>query len=665
MFNFSSSTPAAKPGAAPNWPARLFIAALLLLAFGLLIQPLGDPDIFIHLRDGRYLLEHRFQVTTEPFSYTASQKPFETVEWLFRTGLYLTWQAGGYNLMIVIKAVLMTAALFLLGGLVYRRWRNLGMTALLLGLGVLAPATRLFPERPYVFTYLLLPVVLLLLEKLRRASAQEEPAARRSLWLIPALVVPWTNLHPGFMVLFGFLGAQMAQDGLDAWLTRDPRAGHRFRTLGLIFIASLLAGAVNPMGFGLYTFSLEMMNSKEFLRFITEWAPPTLSGEPFFFALLGGAWLALLLNWRGVKLYDLLPLAAFSYMAVKSYRNIPLFVIAALPILAGNLAALKQRFFPHREMNPAQRKQGLLVGCAATVLLLAFASSAGWAFRLGELPRFYPQDGLAWLQRQPFQGRLLTHDIWGGFTGWATHGKTKVFMDGRLPTFGERLYADYRRMIWGDPELCLPLLQRYQIEGVLVSPKNDLKLFQQLWASREWALVYWDDVCLLYLRRTEANATLIGRYGYQAVDPKRTPYFNPNRPDLALLEVLRAKDLAPRSFLPRFFEGDLHLRFSRLAESRKALQSALNLAPGHAASYLNLGLIAQRENRPEEAERLFHRVLDLEAEPILTALACYQLSTLMTQDPLRRNQALVWAQRAVKAAPEWEQSRKLLAELSR
>jgi hypothetical protein len=557
-----------------------FLASALLLLFGLLVHPLGDPDVFIHLRDGRFWLESGLHVDREPFAYTVPDKPFEKAEWLFRIGLYLLFRAGGLNLLILVKALLMTLAVFCLGRLMLRRWPQPGVVVALLALAVLAPMTRVFPERPYVLTYLFLPISLLWLDDYRRAGGSD-PRADWGLWKLPALTLVWANFHPGFMTLFGFLGAQWAEDALQAWRARDRGAGRRARALLLTGAAVFLAGAVNPQGFGLYPYILNIMGSHDYMNFITEWMPPRFSEEPFFFALLILAWAAQLGNVSRLRLRDALPLLAFSYMGVNSYRNIPVFLIAALPGLTANLADLWARFRPAGPAPDPARPAGRAwwLGGGLCLLALLGAAASGLAFRLGEIPRFYPQGALAWLERHPLQGRLLTHDIWGGYTGWATHGRVKIFMDGRLPTFGEKLYADYRKMIWGDPATCYTLLDRYVIQGVLVSPKNDLRLFQALWASHQWTLVYWDDVSLLYVRNPGLNQQLIRDFAFFAVDPRHTPYFNPDLQAQALEEIRRAQTQAPDSFLPYFFEGDLALRQGALAASRGALERARALAP--------------------------------------------------------------------------------------
>ena len=655
--------PPAHPQTPPalTWPGKAFIAGLCLLAFGLLLHPVADPDVFIHLRDGRYLMEHGLHVSTEPFAYTVPGKPFETAEWLFRIGLYGAQVLGGFSFLIVLKALAMTLALFWLGILTYRRWPNLGAVAVLMTLAVLSPMTRFFPERPYVFTYLFLPWVLLWLDDYRQAEAAHLTAAGRKLWLIPALVIPWTNLHPAFMVLFGFLGAHLLHDALIYWQHHDAPSRARIRHLGLISLACVLAGAVNPMGFKLYTFSVDMMQSQEFMKYILEWMPPRWPSESVYFILLGLIWLSQLLTLRQAKIYELLPLAAFSYLSLKSYRNIPLLAIAGLPVLAGNSRLLAQRWNLFRPLPTAWKQRGLLFGTLACLGVLTLAGFSGYAFRFGLVPHFYPEEGLAWIERHPFQGRLLTHDIWGGFTGWATHGRIKIFMDGRLPTYGEALYADYRKMIWGTPR-CLELLDQYQIEGILVSPKNEPKLFQQLWESHNWALVYWDGTASLYIRRSGINQNWIGPYVYSAVDPKHAPFFNPANPLQALAEIRRAEK-ETRSFLPYFFEGDLLLRGNDPIAARPALAESLRLYPEHAPTLLDLAIIDRQENHLTDAEARLRKIMTLSPEPSLRGMAAFQLSLVLSEDPKRKSEALRWARQAREDMPNWEPAQDLLNRL--
>lgn len=644
---------------------KLFILGLAALALGLLIQPVGDPDVYLHLRDGQYLVEHGLQVSGDPFSYTASEKPFERAEWLFRIGLYEIWKLGGYTLLTVLKAAAMTLALFWVGCLMHRRWSNLGVIGLLLGAAVLSPMQRIFPERPFVATYLCLPLVMLWMDDARRAAPEHLQQAIRRLWAIPILIVPWANLHPGFVVVFGILAAH----GLEIWLEvrRNPASASRqiLPALAAVTAASLAAGCLTPMGAGLYPFILKTMTTSDFMQYILEWAPPTPAGQPFFFLLLGLSGLLWLLTIRSTRLSDLLPLAAFGFMAVRSYRNIPLFLIAALPAMTGQLRRLWEQSSRFRFRHPLWKTAGLSLGVLGVWGLLGYALATGVAFQGGEIPAFYPRNALQWIQAHPIQGRLLSHDIWGGYIGWQTHGRLKVFMDGRMPTFGPKLYADYRKLIWGDSREWSSLISRYQIDGLLVSPKNELRLYQQVWQSRQWALVYWDDVALLYLRRNGPNEELIRRFEYRAVDPKRTLYFHPGYPEIALQEARRAGQTAPDSFLPYFFEGELLMRLGRADEARRAFDRVLALAPGHLGTLTNLGLLALGRQDARNAELYFRSALRYCPAGSMRAQNAFFLAQTIQAQPGRKDEALGLARLAQRELPQWDQPARLVEDLTR
>ncbi|MCD4812261.1 tetratricopeptide repeat protein [bacterium] len=648
-----------------TWPTRIFVISLLLLAIGLLIHPLGDPDVYIHLRDGRFWVENHFQVDKEPFGYTIPDKPLERVEVLFRAGIYLTYQLGGYNLLIILKAIAMTAALFFLGRLIYSRWRNLGLTALLLGLTVLAPMNRIMPERPYVITYLLLPFILILLDQYRNARAEQTQASARRLWIIPLLTIPWANCHPGFVVIFGFLGAQFLDDLFHYWRTRQPQFRKRLLHIGMISSVTLLAGALNPIGFSIYHFVITTTSSHDFMKFLTEWAPPKFAQEPFFFFILGAVWFSQLAAIRKTRLVDLIPMAAFSYLAIKSYRNMPLFLIAAMPPLAANLRFLWQRMFPMQKLSGIFRNRALLAGSALVIILLGVAALTGRAFRFGEMTHMYPARGLDWLLKHPIQGRLLTHDIWGGYTGWMTHGRIQIFIDGRFPSFGEKLYSDYRKMIWGDPRHCIPLLDHHNIQGILISPKNDIKLYQALWKSGKWALVYWDDNCLLYVRKDPQNDSLLKFFQYYAIDPKKSPYFNPARPVLALQEAKRAAEITSQAFLPRFFMGELYLKTNDPKLAEQAFQAVIDRAPNHSGAWYNLGVLALQNKQYQNAEQMFRKALKHfpRGRNKMFARTAYMLAETIKSDPHRRREAYQWAQKALKAWPAWMDAIQLIHEL--
>ncbi|NTV53381.1 MAG: hypothetical protein HGA76_10280 [Candidatus Firestonebacteria bacterium] len=611
--------------------------------------------MFLHLRDGRFWLETGLRVNLEPFAYTVPGMPFEKAEWLYRLGLYALYRAGGFNLLILLQAALGTLTIFLLGKLMLRRWRHAGAVAGLLALAVLAPLTRMFSVNPNAVTYLFLPLVLLRLEDYRETGGTV-PRGDAGLWKLPVLTLAWANLHAGFLTLFVFLGAYLLDDGWHAWRQRDRAALHRVKTLSVVSVLIFLAGGVNPQGFGIYAHALNWLGFSAETILPGKGAVPALGEAPFFFILLALAWSAQLLNWSRMRLRDALPLLVFSYLALRAYHTLPLFFLAALPPLTQNLADLRAHFRPSAQREPRAQGAGWWLGGALALLILITAAGSGYAFRPGEIPRMFPQGALSWLEQHPLSGRLLTHDTWGGYAGWRTHGRLKIFLDNRFSPFNETLRDDYRKMFSGDPHECLPLLDRYSIQGVLVSPKNDLRFFQTLWGSHLWTLVYWDDVSLLYVRNSAANVKMLRDFAFVAVDPRHTPYFNPSLSDQALAEIRRAQTQAPDSFLPFFFEGDLALRKGNFPASRAALERSRTLAPAHPPTLLNLGILDRKENRLPQAEVRLRQVLNMPADTPVLGMAAFQLALLLSQeaDAARRREAGQWAEKALLWMPGWE-----------
>ncbi|MBN1595262.1 tetratricopeptide repeat protein [candidate division FCPU426 bacterium] len=648
---------------AVKWPARFFFWGLVLLIFGLMLHPLVDPDVYIHLRDGRHWVETGLRVQQDPFTYTASDQPFEKVEWLFRIGIYLLWKTGGLSLLIIAKAAVITLAFLLFAGLMYRRWPQLGLTAGLLGLSLLALWTRVAPERPQIFTYLLLPLVIHLLEDFRLDDTAGAGSPEQRLWYIPVLVVPWANLHPGFVVLFAFLGVHSLDHLLAYWRQKDPRCLKRFFRLCLVTLVCFLAGALNPLGFGIYSFVFHALANQQFMLTIVEWMPPELQRKPVFFLTLAIVWVVQLFSFRRTRASDFFLLLLFSYLSLKSRRNIPFFLLAAMPAFAGHLHYLQETWFPGRAFSYTQKRRGFIMGQAVLGIILGITVATGYSFRLGQFPDYHPTQGLAWIQARNLQGRLFAPLHWGGYIGWKTHGSIQVFMDGRLPTFAGKTYTDYGYIIYGDPQHCLAMLDAYDIEILLVSPQNYYSLFEQLNQSGRWALVWWDHVSQVFVRRQGINRQAALENEYLSIDPNATPYLNPSHPEQSRQEIERAATAAPHSFLPLFFKGDQLFKQGRLDEAHEILRQVNRQTPKHPHTLYDLGLIALHKQQWAEAEHYLKKALHYYHDKPSQAQACLSLALLLKQSSNRRGQALRYARQALHLMPGWPPAVQMLREL--
>jgi tetratricopeptide (TPR) repeat protein len=651
----------------PNqkWYLWFLLAILITWILGFQINAIFSPDVYLHLRDGRHLLESGLHVDQEPFAYTVSHVPFDKAEWLFKIVIYPLHQLGGFNLVILFKALVMTGALILLGVLVYRRWPNVFLLALMAYLGTHFPLVRGLAQRPYIFTYLFIPLCMLLLDNYRLASHSNEKKASRQLLWLPLISLLWVNLHPAFIVLLCFLGAHLLEAAFLWWRTSERAYLSRLLKLGSLTVCCFLIGGLNPSGFQIYSLILSHTDPEQ-LKHFKEWVPPQFIQLPVFYFMLAAVWLTHVFSLWRMRISDILPLLVFSYLALKSYRHIPLFAIAAMPLWAEHLRFLREQWFGKIKLSNAWQN-GLLLGIGILGLVFLFINThQGNTFIFGEQKNKYPTLALEWIEQQNVQGRLFTVDYWSGYVSWQTHGKKKIFVDGRLPIFGAQVYKDYRDIIYGSPKFS-PLLDQYQVESLLVFT-NPRKLspdfYQQLAGSNKWALVYWDHVSLLYVRRQGVNQDLVQKFEYQALNPLRSPFFDINNISLATQELEQAKAASPKSYLPFVYHGELLRLAKNYPAAEKAFEKAKLLDPEYYVSDFKLGILAYEQKRFQEAETLYLKALKVCPNPDIKSFIYYHLAILKqatTQNPA----ALRYVKKALKTKPDSKAYQQFLKQLEK
>ena len=92
------------------------IAVCLVFALVLFLPPiLNDGDTLWQIRTGEWILAHHAIPATDPFSFTAGDRPWFAHEWLAETLLALAWRAGGMPGVMALAAAAtgLTAAILL------------------------------------------------------------------------------------------------------------------------------------------------------------------------------------------------------------------------------------------------------------------------------------------------------------------------------------------------------------------------------------------------------------------------------------------------------------------------------------------------------------------------------------------------------------------------
>jgi hypothetical protein len=384
------------------------ILVLLVLGFAFLVAlfPIRNTDFLLHLATGRAIAQGEHQFGTDPFTYTSEGNYWVNHSWLFDLACYAINQmtGGGGELLVVLKALAIAAlaGVLILAG--RRTGQSLWIPALCAALAVLVLSPRLFVQ-PTLISYAFLAVTFCLLQ--RGDAASGDPKARRLLWLLPPLFVLWVNLDSWFLVgpltVGLYLVAEILQGQMNASVTERASA---LRTLGLVFVAGLVACLINPHHYHVFELptQLGLTGASEVLRqdtaFRSWFVSPFSSvyfqasfglnaaGLAYFLLVLLGV-VSFVLTWefggpapRGQSTLPRLVIwMAFFVLSFFYARTIPFFAVVAGPITALNfLDFAARRFGDETRLGIGWRRWGIagrVLSLLACVALLA-TTWPGW-----------------------------------------------------------------------------------------------------------------------------------------------------------------------------------------------------------------------------------------------------------------------------------------------
>ncbi len=473
--------------------ALLILAAVLAAGF----TKIADLDFWWHLKAGQVIAGSHAVPRTDIFSYTAFGHEYVDHEWLFQLSQYATWSVAGPLGIALLKCLIVALTLIIVAWYAVHAGGDPVVIAGLTLLAIAGGITR-FIERPELFSTLFAVITFVLADSYARTRDWRFLAA------LPLLCALWANVHAAVVV--GLI--------IQLFFVRSlPQLG----ALG----ASVVASFLNPFGYRVLTVPFELtriidsgvLNNEE-------WRHPTIEKVPFYFVALA---LTAVLLMRRRNLSHLLVAAFFGYISLKYIRNVALFC-TFVPLVAGEEASRLARSW---------RNAIAALGAVAAIVVL----TVYFPFQRGIGEASYFPDGIVrFVKQRDLRGHMLNSYSFGGYLIWTLFPERPVFIDGRnevyLPLL-ERLKAAR-----SDSRAWTGLLRDEQIEYALLDYVDDLDRvvtfdaagkstsgYAPITATRfprwRWALVYWDDDGMVFVRRGGTNAVTAE---YDAVYPEGRGY---------------------------------------------------------------------------------------------------------------------------------------------
>lgn len=486
----------------PNWITPSLCDLFLLSVIGWSFMTAGtgwsrllwDGDTAIHIAIGDWILDHAKIPVTDPFSFTQPNTPWIPYEWgtavLFAKLHFMFGLKGVVFLCGVMIAVLITVIL--------RTMLSAGADTLLSVLAALLASNALllhYHARPHLFTLLFLAISAWIFTEDRLQSTNW-------VWILPAITALWANLHPGFVILFAYLGVLVVGSVLEG----SPGAAIRYAWLALV---CALATLLNPFGFGLHWDILSYLRSSGTTELIQEFQAPTFRTQPQLyylgFLLLGLIVSGLLVQRK--RFVEPLLLLGTAYASLTSVRHSTIFVVLAAPIVAAEISAHWRAWIDRQPSNSLGRvldqlstekrpafARGSVWVIAGLVAIFVWTPAALWPTDFDR--KLFPVE-LAARHPELATARVFASDQWADYLLFKNYPRQKVFYDDRN-FYGEKMYQAVSALMNGARGWAATLDQ-YQTTHVLTPTGSALS--DRLRESVQWKLVDHDQTAELFARR--------------------------------------------------------------------------------------------------------------------------------------------------------------------
>ena len=472
---------------------------------------IADLDFWWHLEIGEQIAATGQIPHVDTLSYTARGREYIDHEWLFQLLQHALYAAGGAAAIAIAKSLVIGLTLAVAGWWAVRRGARVPGAVGLVFLGAAGGITR-FIERPEMFTMLFAVVTYVLLDEYARGGEW------RLLLAIPIIAAVWANLHAA--VIVGIVIQGLTAAGV---FFEDRR---RFAPMALTTLASVGASLINPFGYRVLTVPFELTRIIESgVVNNAEWQRPEFVKNPVYFIAVAIVAVGLVRSVREKQWRTVLVAAFLGYISLRYVRNVGLFSVF-VPLLAAPVLALAAR---------SARTAVFISGTASLIFVLTYYYPFERGFGIAS---YFPDRMAAYVESRDLRANMMNSYDFGGYLAWSLLPERPIFIDGRNEVFlplMKRL-ADAR----ADSRAWNALLRDHAVEYALLQYVDEPDRVTTIAADgtattsmvpftvtrfprTRWALVYFDDDGMIFVRRGGANDHVLGDE-YTAVYPEGPGY---------------------------------------------------------------------------------------------------------------------------------------------
>jgi hypothetical protein len=438
-------------------------------------------DLAYQIRAGGLMLDTHHLLTTDLFTFTANGKYWLNQQWGAEIAFAWLWRTAGWGGVAFAWGILVgTVSL-----LVYLSCRRAGASpavgAILTLAGYLVAAP-ILTMRPQLFGILLFAAVQWILTTRHDAPAR--------LWVVPALVVVWANIHGSFVLVFALLAF--------AWLQDRASDTARARQLVIVGTLSALVTLLNPFGVHVWTYVTSIAGNPTVAGRVAEWGPPsvrTVTGALFFGSILA-AFVFLAARQDRPPLSTYVALCFFAVLGMTAIRGVVWWALAFPVLLAPATRGVLDQRSPRSPVNAVFLLALALLVAIPYTTLQGVDDATGAPAPL----TFAPENLLEAAEAAvPPGGRIFASEVYGSWIEFSAPDHP-VFVDPRIELFPQDVWDDYfavedGRQGWNST------LDRWGVDVLILHPTWAAGLLAVIRDDRDWRLIAENTDGVVYARR--------------------------------------------------------------------------------------------------------------------------------------------------------------------
>lgn len=500
------AAPAAPTGLLRFVPSLYQVTLLAILGAVLIIAlaPRLDTDFWWHVKVGAYIASHHLVPAHDFFTFTFVGHSWTDHEWLSELILYGSVSVASLWGPVILFAAVICATFALVYVQVVQRGVNRILSLFTVAAAFICSSASWGPRIQMLSLFLLSLYALLLY----RFSLTRD---RRLLAAFPLLMLPWANLHGGFVLGLVILGVTLVGEWLNR-LSKHPEAlpAGDIKALAVALLATAAATIVNPNGLRQILYPLTFVLPNAYTNLIEESASPNfhmpvmMVFEALLLLLIASALVSRArVNWTHVLL-----IVAFTHLALTQVRNVPLWAVVVAPLVAVYLqnatSVVREQFAaPAYRRRPVSPRAAAILN--AVLLLLVAVAYAGEATHFVNAKTLhqaeaqnYPMGAIAYMRDHRLPPHVFVSYAWGGYLLYHLYPRYRDFMDSRADTlFDDRMLNAYLT-IYGARPAWKATLAAYHVQDVLV--EKGAPVAQALAEDNHWRLAFHDNLSVLYTR---------------------------------------------------------------------------------------------------------------------------------------------------------------------